>query len=198
VSQYTDVRNKLRPGDIVVFSGVQPISWLIKFYSNSPVTHAGIVTDVFGASDVQLSESTIENGKNGVQTNPLSTTLAGYGRGSSASGLLLRDEIRAKIDWTKFYAFITACTGQVKYDVKGLFLFLAASAPLFGQFVSQSEDPKQMFCDAWVIAVLEACGVLCGINYRKMKPQDLVEMALYQPAPLPLLGNLKLKRFNTI
>jgi hypothetical protein len=54
-----------------------------------------------------------------------------------------------------------------------------------------------MVCSSWVTAVFESCGVLTGINWTQVTPQQLVEMHIYRDF-LPLLGNPKPSRFNTI
>jgi hypothetical protein len=54
-----------------------------------------------------------------------------------------------------------------------------------------------MVCSSWVCALLERSGVLTGINWTQVTPQQLVEMRIYRDF-LPLLGHPKPSRFNTI
>src|SRR5450759_5417666 len=95
LTQYFNVRREIRPGDVIVFAGTKAISRAITIFGGSPLTHVGIVRHgMCGASDVLLSESTIEKGKSGAQTNPLGATLANYGDGAKAWWLQLSDEVR--------------------------------------------------------------------------------------------------------
>ena len=202
LDRYQTVRGMCRAGDIVAFSGTEPVSRLIQFFSASDITHVGVVRQpAVEGRDVMLSESTIDGKRSGVQTNMLNLVLSEYQNGGSASLLRLRADIRALIDWEKFYKALGEEDGFVEYDIEGLFLFLAPSIPLFGQFIADArrqEDPKKMFCDGFAVALFESCGILRGINYRTITPQGLIEMAIYEPEPIPLLGKLKLKRFNTV
>src|ERR1035441_4719940 len=104
ISQYQKVRRRIRPGDVIVFAGNALISRAIDVFGGSKITHCGIVRQgVHGTSEVLLSESTIENGKSGAQTNPLGARLADYGDGAKAWWLPLSDEVHKLIDWEGFY-----------------------------------------------------------------------------------------------
>jgi len=190
----------MREGDIIVFSGQEIISWWIKFFTGSPITHCAMVRQRMhqnGPFDVLVTESTISK-RNGPQTNPLGEILSLEYVGGQAEWLQLDDDIYNTIDFQKFYEFIGAMEDHAKYDVEGLVLYAAKYLPFIGPFIQQSPDPHQMFCDAWCIAIFEACGVLRGINPRKMAPKDLAQMKLYKKA-VPILGEpMVIKHFNTL
>lgn len=199
---YAKVRHLMRPGDVVVFSGRAVISRLIQFFSRSPVTHAACVRQAMhqdGPYDVMVTESTISKTRNGPQTNPLSEILTmDYGLGSQASWLPLDEDFRKRVDFDKFYAFIGGVEDHCRYDIEGLVLYAAKFLPTIGPFIEASEDPRQMFCDAYIIALFEASGALRGINYRKMTPQDLCEMSLYSKS-VPIFGRpLVIRNFNSV
>ena len=44
----------------------------------------------------------------------------------------------------------------------------------------QTENQRKMVCSAYVTYVLECAGVLRGINYSKVTPQDVAEMRIYR------------------
>ena len=199
---YAAVRHLMLPGDIIAFSGRAVISRIIQVFTRSPVTHVAVVRQAIhqnGPDDVMVTESTINKKRNGPQTNPLGEILTtDYSAGSQAAWLPLRDDIRKQIDWEKFYAFIGGVEDHCRYDIEGLVLYASKFLPFLGPFINQAEDPKQMFCDAYAIAIFEACGVLRGINYRKMAPQDFCEMALYMKS-IPIFGRpLVIRNFNTV
>ena len=203
LAQYNAVRTQLRPGDLVMFWGRKPLPLLIELFGAGP-SHCAIVRQsVHQGSDVLISESTrpfiLEKGdRNGVQTNPLGTVISTeYAPGGQAAGLRLSQASRGRIDWEKFYAWLGACDGHVAYDVDGLFEFLLRDIPVIGARVAQGEKLDAMVCSAFVCSTLTRCGLLCGVNWTKCTPQDLVEMGIYENSA-PLLGNPKLSRFNTV
>lgn len=199
LTQYRSVCGRLRPGDVIAFAGREPISWLIRWATGSPLSHIAVVRQgCHQSQDVTISESTLNHSRNGAQTNRLGETLAHYGDGAQAAALILKEDFRRSIDLQKFYAFLGAAETYVHYDVEGLFGFLARELPILGPYLCQAEDPRQMFCNAYVIAAFEASGALRGINYRKTTPQDMAEMAIYAGA-VPLLGRpFKIRHFNTV
>jgi hypothetical protein len=199
LAAYNAVKSKLRPGDIIMLWGASPLSWAIELFSGSGPSHCQIVRQAArGDADVMVTESTIENGRNGVQAHALGLRIATYDRGGRFAALRLSDEIRAKIDWFEFYKFIGEIDGSVKYGTVDLFEYLLREVPILGHYLFQDEHKSTMVCSSLVVAVLEKCGVLRGINWTTASPQQIVEMAIYQPDPLPLLGKPKLKRFNTV
>ena len=199
---YAAVRNQMRPGDIIAFSGRAVISRIIQIFTHSPVTHVATVRQAMhqnGPDDVLVTESTISKTRNGPQTNRLSDVLTtDYGIGSQAAWLPIKNRLRPQIDLQRFYAFIGGVEDHCKYDITGLVLYAATFLPFAGPLIERSEDPTQMFCDAYSIAIFEASGLLRGINYRKMIPQDLCEMGLYERS-VPILGRpLQIRNFNTL
>lgn len=199
IKRYTEVRAQLQPGDVIAFAGRAPISYLIHLVTGSPISHAAIVRQgSHYGSDVTVAESTLDSHGNGCRTTALGMMLATYEDGAKAWWLPLATEVRRLLDLQKFYAFIGACDRIVHYDVAGLFGFLGRELPIVGPYICQSPDPAKMFCDAYVIATLEAAGVLRGINERKMTPQDLVEMKLYREAVQLIGAPARVKRFNSV
>src|ERR1017187_3417357 len=83
LTQYNRVRSLLRPGDLVMFWGRSPLSWAIELIDAGP-SHSAIIRQPLTAeSDVTICQSTIQHGHNGVQTDPLGATVAGYDAGAS-------------------------------------------------------------------------------------------------------------------
>src|ERR1035441_38039 len=175
LTQYNSVRSKLRPGDLVMFWGRSPLSWAIELIDAGPSHSAIIRQPITAESDVTICESTIQRGRNGVQTNPLGATIAGYDAGASIAALRLDDTTRCKIDWEHFYAVIGAAEDHVGYDIPDLFEFLIRDVPILGARVAQGEHKARMVCSYWVTAVLESCGVLTAMK--------LVQISVRGPHP---------------
>jgi hypothetical protein len=198
LTQYAAVRDQIRQGDLIVFWGNEPLSWLIRLFAPGPSHCAVVRHGQHRDYGVRIIESTIENERDGVQTNPLADTLLNYGDGAKAMWLPLSEEARRQIDWSAFYAFCGSTEDHVRYDVEGLFEFLLREVPIVGPRVAQDEHTDNMVCSAWATALWSKCGLLRGFNWSKVKPDDLVEMRLYREA-VPILGKPKLcKRFNSL
>ncbi len=197
LTQYNTVKASLLPGDIVMFWGKGLLSHAIELASDGP-SHCAIVRQPLTmGSDATIVESTIDGKLNGVQTHPLGSRVENYDAGAAIAVLRLSAAARAKLNLFRFYGFIGAAEGHVRYDTPDLVEFLLRDVPILGARLAQGEHKAEMVCSSWVTAVLEKCGVLSNINWTQAMPQQIVEMALYEDW-VPLLGNPKLKRFNTI
>jgi|ERR1700722_581467 len=201
LTEYRLVAAQARPADVLAFAGRAMISKAIDFFTDSDITHVGVVqSGLSPQSDVLVAESTIESGVSGPQTRALGETLANYGNNAQAWLLRLSDQVRREIDWTKFNAYIKASeSGSIKYDTPGLFGFLGRELPVVGSYICQSETAKRMFCSGYATAIFEACGVLRGINWTEVSPQQFVEMRLFTGDPIQLIGKPRtIARYNTI
>lgn len=192
LAQYNAVKHLIRPGDVVLFWGTSLLSATIEAFDAGP-SHSAIVRQGVSdqGQDATITQSTIQrwNGVelNGVQTEPLGATVAGYDSRAAIAVLRLRQDIRARIDWHSFYEIIGASDGFVGYDIAGFFEYLIRDIPVIGAHVAQGEHKTKMVCSAWVVALLTGCGVLLGIDWTQTTPTDLLRMAIYEDA-LPLLG----------
>lgn len=193
LNQYLSVRNKLRPGDVVVFWGNarNPLSGLIELFTSGGPSHTAIVRQpAIEGMDVMITQSTLDRAGNGVRTNPLSETLASYLSGSAAA-LLLNDGTRSRIDWQKFYAYIGSIDHIVKYNVAELFAFLLPEA------LDRGQPQAKRVCSVTVGSILAACGAISHVNWGELRPQSIVELGIYSTW-LPLIGKPQPKNFNTI
>ena len=193
------VRDQMRPGDVIAFSGQAIISYLIDAFSGSNLSHIAIVRNIASdSSDVVITESTIHNGKSGPQSRTLGGLLEEYGEDCQAWWLPLSDEVRRDFNLFEFYKFIGSAEGSVRYDIPGLFGFLARSVPILGPRICQGESAKRMFCSGYAVDCLEHAGALRCINYSKTSPQDLAEMHIYREYVQILGEPRKIARFNSV
>ncbi len=198
LARYHAAAKDIRAGDLIAFQGAGILSGLIRAFSAGP-SHIGICRQAWNvrATTILMAESTIDGARNGVQTNPLEARLANYD--GSAVWLPLSEEIHKAIDWFKFYQFIGGAEDFVKYATNDLFDFILRGLPVAGVRLWQQEDRARMVCSGFVTAVLEASGVLRGINWSKVSPQDLVEMRIYRGDVVQLVGPpMTLTAFNTV
>lgn len=195
-SQYESVYRRMLPGDLIVFWGRGFLPWAIRLFASGP-SHCGVVRQSWhqNAPGVTLAESTIRNGRDGVQTCDLEGRLAEYE--GSARWLPLSREARAALDWQGFYAAIGEMEDIVRYDKIGLAEYLLQLIPVAGRRWWQSEHPDVMVCSAFVVAVYERARLLRGVNWSRVTPQDLCEMRLFSDS-IPIVGRPpKIRRFNS-
>jgi hypothetical protein len=192
---YNEARHELLPGDVIMFWGTGFVSGAIEAFDDGP-SHCAVVRQAMaGGEDVTITESTILNGVNGVQTNPLGERIAYYDAGGAVAALLLGTEV--KFNTFNFYKFIGEIDQHVTYDKLDLLEFILRGVPILGNRIGQTEHTSQMVCSSCVAAILEAAGVLGHENYTEMTPQSLVEKKIYGRM-VPLYGNPKLVRFNSL
>lgn len=196
LAQYNAVRHTIRAGDVIVDYGTAPISRLIRLFAPGPSHCAFVRWPMIGGMDVEICESTIENGKSGVQTNALGNEIAYYGCPVAAAVLYLSDATRKRIDWFKFYEIIGAAEDHTKYDTVGLFEYLLRDVPILGPRVAQAPPKDKYVCSAWTSAVQEFCDATYGVNWSQATPQQIVEMDIYK-GWAPLCGKPVLTRFNS-
>jgi hypothetical protein len=194
---YAKIRSLFQPGDLIVSWCGDFLSSLIRLFAAGGPTHCSVVRQgAHPGFEPTLIESTILHGRNGVQTNRIDQRAAAY-PGSMAL-LSLNADQRARMDLEAFYRFCGAAEDHVRYDVGGLVEFLAREIPIAGARLAQSAHEDRMVCSAFATALWTRTGLLHGINWSKVWPQDLVEMKLYSGWH-PIVGAPpKMARFNTV
>jgi hypothetical protein len=199
LTQYRAVKDQIRPGDLIVFLGRSPLSWLIWLFASGPSHVAPVRQGSHHGSDVTIIESTINGDRDGVQTNPLEPIIAGYD--GAIAWLPLTDEIHNGIDWQEFYRFCGSAEDFISYDIGGLVEFLARDVPVIGPRVGQEQHTDKMVCSGWAVALYKTSGkkigLMRGINWSEVSPQDLIEMKLFKKL-VPLVGTPRLRRFNSV
>ena len=103
---------------------------------------------------------------------PLDERLATY-RGR-AWWLPLRGDLRRQMDWYQFFTMVGKAEHEhIPYDIGGLFGFMLRDIPILGAHVAQEENHQAMFCSGLDTALLRASGVLRGVNWSKVTPQQI-------------------------
>ncbi len=203
------MNDRMLPGDLVIFSGNAWISRAIKLFTASPVTHCGVVRwaadpaivgNIATAYDHSfLTQSTITQEVDGPQTTSLRSIIVDDYKGKvDVAWIPLHPRVRAELDAFKFYQFIGAIEDHAHYDKAGLGLYAAKDLPIVGPLIKQSPNPYEYFCSAYAIAIYEACGVIRGINSRKVSPQGLCEMGIWDRQHNIFGKDIKIKGFNTL
>ncbi len=187
-STYTQVRSKMKPGDVIAFGGKGNFSQIIKWATRSTVSHVAVVMQsklVLGGTAQsgffnQVIESTSLNGFSGVSISRLSDRLKTYD--GELWWLPLSDKARAKLDLPTFYNFCLHQEGKPYDTPQALKSALDAldNVPLIGGATHNVEDFSKFFCSELVAAALEAAGAIKKINASEVTPIDLCKFSLYK------------------
>jgi hypothetical protein len=160
-TKYSDIRDQLDCGDIVLFSGNSFVSRLIRRFTNSEWSHVGITMRIYDYDMLMLFESTTLSNvksmdgtyKKGVQVVPLSERIEAYdGKVAVRKYLGLVDD--------EFVGKMINFRNEVKdlpYEKDKLELIKSAYDGLFGQ---NHEDLSSVFCSELVAECLQYLSVL--------------------------------------
>ncbi len=105
--KYTDIRDKLKTGDVLLFSGRGFVSWVIRLRTWSKISHVGMVYKI--GTNVMVWESTRLTGKDGVQISLLSV------RGKRYKGRIRVRQLHTRRD-NQFYGTFD----KVRQETKGV------------------------------------------------------------------------------
>jgi hypothetical protein len=203
IVSYSDIREKIQPGDIIAFSGRGWWSRLIKWWTKSTVSHIGIVEAVISEQKGnwinQLIESTTLDGFAGVCINRLSARIEQY-RGD-IWWLPLSDASRAVLSLDRFGDFLLRQRGK-KYDKFGAIragVDFLDRFPLLRNLTRSEESFSRLYCSELAAAGLEAGGVLKQVNASEITPDDLCRFKIFGTEYVQLSGKKprKIIGYNT-
>jgi hypothetical protein len=213
-AEYGDVRQQIKPGDVIAFGGKGGFAGVIKWATLGDVNHVAVVLppDPQGEDEpaagvarqplqsIRIIESTSAlDSFPGVNIRPLEERIDGH-RGE-VWWLPLSEATRRKLDLAKFHRFLHQQLGK-GYDSVQAFKSapdVAEDAPLVGWLTHSREDFSRFFCSELVAAGLEVGGAIGSLNASEVTPMDLCAFSLYQPVYHQLKGDRKLiKGYNTV
>ena len=205
--QYKEVRNQMKPGDIVAFSGKGNFSEIIKWATRSVVSHVGIILqskllindEPQAGKFNQIIESASLNGFSGVTISRLSDRIDTYN--GEIWWLPLSDEARAKLDMKTFFDFLLH-QNRKEYDmpqaVKST-LDALDKIPILGKASHNTEDFSKFFCSELAAAGLEAGGVIGSLNASEVTPIDLCKFNIFTNEYRQIKGGERpIGGFNTL
>ncbi|WP_031485184.1 hypothetical protein [Maridesulfovibrio frigidus] len=210
VNTYNDIRNQMKPGDVIAFGGKDPFSEIIKMATRADVSHLAVIHHNYekaegGGYINEIIESTVAIDSNGVSISQLSKVLNGYN--GNVWWLPIRKDLRrAPEDLTVFYDFLkNIADGHVKYDliqaVKSAFDLFDGIDPIILGPTYNKEDYGKFFCSELVAAALEKAGVVPEVNASEVTPIDLCRWNIYEEDYYQLLSSghpTKIKNYNKL
>lgn len=200
-ANYTNIRARIRPCDIIGFNGRGPISWAIRTGSGIP-THLALVATPLHARQhrVELIEST-------------SLKLPGMRRKIGVQRTYLSDRLRdykGEIWWFPLSDWASQLSSQPILE-NILSKYLGASYD-FWQVIREGwscvlphlfpvrESAKYLYCSELVAFVLQDLGILPEeINASVVSPSELIRMNVFSGTYYQLTGKYKLvPGYNTL
>lgn len=189
MASYDSVRDSLKTGDLVIFSGKSAVSNFIKLFSGGKWSHVGMVLRLKEFADaVLLWESTTLNNvadietqaaTKGVQLVPMSQRVASYD--GEIAVRRLNKAVTAKMQ--RALAERRKALSRKPYEAGEIELLKAAYDGIAGQ--SSGEDLSSLFCSELVAEAYQAMGLLP--EYPKGLPSNE-----YTPLDFSSHRNLKL------
>ena len=183
LSAYNAVKHQILVGDIIALWGPKskPVSGIIETVTEGGPSHVQFCRQSIhiDTPDVLVSESTIEPGCNGVQTNPLGKRLSGYPPGSRAEWSSLKPDARARLNLELLYEICGANDGISHYDVGSLFRFLLPD--WIAQRLDETTSLHDFVCSVWVATALEYSHATYGVTAWRMSPADVIALPIFQP-----------------
>lgn len=200
---YDQIRSKMKPGDVIAFSGKKGFSEIIKWATRSEVSHVGVILQSklwYNEKSQagffnQIIESTSLNGFSGVTITRLSDRVRTYD--GEMWWLPLSNASRQKLKLKKFFDFLIHQRGK-QYDVPQAIrsgLDTLDGIPVIGKATHNMEDFSQFYCSELVAAGLEEGCVIDTINASEVTPIDLCRFNIYCNNYVQFKGD-KEKRIN--
>lgn len=194
---YRSLRDQIRPGDVIAFSGNGFIPGAIRFCTHSPISHLGVVFETGEGPDcrIQICESTVLAKKHGVQFNYLSERIEEYD--GAALWLPLSAKSLWALDIEKMRAFLKSKDGQ-PYDGRGLVAFITRAIPGLGLILHHGAAGA-WFCSELIAAAFQSGGLVHGLEADEVNPQRICECSIYEKY-VQLVGEklIVIRNFNRL
>lgn len=192
---YSEIRPKLKTGDVVLFSGKGGISEWIKWFTGSQWSHVGLVLELEDFNSVLLWESTtlsnladVETGKahRGVQLVGLRERIKSYNGDQIAIRRLSK---RLDGDMLKILGQFRSTVSGRPYEQSKIELIRSAST----MFPNDEEDLSSLFCSELIAEAFQEMGLLdkTAKNSNNFTPEDFSSEA---DTTLPLIQGYKLQK----
>jgi len=167
--KYSEVRDLMKPGDVIAFGGNGFISNIIKLATESVVSHVGIIMRSEDSRNYIIESNGKKKGMTGVQVWLMSTRLEEY------DGNVWWLPMRVEFDRELFINFLMLQEGK-EYDAP------QAIGSAFDGVPDCQENLDRLFCSELVTAALEYVGVISDINASEMTPADVCRFDIYEDA----------------
>ena len=194
-----NLRDRMRPGDIIAFGGKSQFSQIIKWFTGSPVSHVAILLKTKRPEAKkdgyynQIIESTVKDDKSGVMVTKLSRAVKQYK--GEIWWVPLSKTVREKLDLDKYFDWLERQEGK-KYDIGQM---IPCALDFLGPLTRTQEDYEKLFCSELVVGALKAGGAIPKkVNASEVTPKDLMSWKIYDTTYFQLKGKrTEIRSLNT-
>ena len=178
-NSYKNIRSKMKPGDVIAFSGKRPHSETIKIFTDSNVSHVGVIfqskLSIAGDPKKRSFNLVAEATASGVRFTGLRGIKKLYD--GELWWLPLSNASRQNLKLKKFFDFLLCSEGK-PYDFKQA---IGAGVDVLDDLgiKRNEEDFEKLFCSELVAGALEKGGVIADINASEVTPIDLCRFNIY-------------------
>lgn len=193
---YEEIKERIKPGDIIAFSGKKRFERLVRLTTRSIISHVGIVCrtgkNVDVVESIGLKQSHDGGGESGaVQCRQLVKRVEGY------EGLIwwlpLSELSRSRFDLDKFAQFLKDSEGK-QYDmpksIRKVLGFIDDN-PFFDLSAYSQRDFSEFFCAELAAKALQAAGVIEQLNPAGVTPVSLCAFNLFAEDYFQIWGRRK-------
>lgn len=176
---YTNIRSKMKPGDVIAFSGKKLHSGVIKLFTDSNVSHVGVIfqskLSIAGDPKKRSFNLVAEATASGVRFTGLKGITKLYD--GELWWLPLSKASRQNLKLKKFFDFLLCSEGK-PYDFEQA-IGAGTDGPGDLDIKRNQEDFEKLFCSELVAGALENGGVIANINASEVTPIDLCRFNIY-------------------
>lgn len=193
-ASFSEVKDLMRPGDLMAFGGHDQESGLLKLFGRAPISHTALVWHNGPGGPILMEAVGV-----GVRRAYVAERVATYH--GDVWWIPMNEAARARLDEGALQQFLAEQEGK-EFDAAQM--LPAAIDSLLGIGGKARADLTRLFCSELVTAGLQAGGLLQDLNPSVTIPRDLVRQGIwgpeyYQlkgPAPkrIPGLGSVKSSR----
>lgn len=203
---YNDIKQHIRPGDLIAFGGNSLFSKWAKLTTWSGVTHVGAVTGCHTCPDTNkvlrhdLFEATVRNRLRGVMVNPLQERLEEYEGDIWWLPLHRKPGERFLKAEQMMKQFIASENGK-NYDIWQLFgstVDFFDHHPWLWRLTRNLKCEHEWFCSELIAELYNRTGVVKQVCAAETTPIDLCRFKIFQDGYVQLKGKGRdIRRFNT-
>ena len=205
--KYCEIRDCMKPGDVIAFSGKKALSETIKWATRSNVSHVGVVLQyrliVDGKPEGRVFNQVAEATDSGVKIVNLSGKQQAYE--GEMWWLPLSGESRGRLNFNNFSGFLIDSEGAPYDSLPTLFKswqddldVLPDVLPDFLEITRNKEDFEAFFCSELVAGALEKGGVIENVNASEVTPIDLCRFNIYKKYVQFKGEEKKIRGFNSV
>ncbi len=191
IAQYHDVHHRMRSGDVIAFAARDILSQMVRWGTQSTVSHVGVVAIDAAADGIEIVEShplsfDKDSGKfkMGVQRNRLLSLIDGFQ--GQIWWLPLSDRHHQQLDQQLLAEFLQA-NQEREYDFSQALLSGLDMLDELG-LTHAEPDQSSFFCSELVASAFQEAGILREVNPSEITPIDLCRFSIYHDEYYLLTG----------